>query len=243
MPARPARQLPLPITHAQSFARADFLGDETNAEALAWLDRPQDWPNGRLLLWGPEGCGKTHLLRATAAREGWRVLDGCALRGLPEPGPAAVDDADCLPDDRALLHLVNLCAERGDRLLLAAREPPSRWRIALPDLASRLRATTAVALLPPGDDLLAALLAKLLADRQLRVAADVQAWLLARLPRTPAALGEAVARLDQAGLAARLPITRALARTTLAAWEGFSPVDDGTETNATGGSPPPVPLL
>ena len=91
--------------------------------------------------------------------------------------------------------------------------------------------------------LLAALLARLLADRQLRVAPDVQAWLLARLPRTPAALGEAVARLDQAGLAARLPITRALARTTLAGWEGFSPIDDGTETNATGGSPPPVPLL
>jgi len=242
MPA-PARQLPLPIAHAQSYARADFLSDESNAEARAWLDRPQDWPHGRLLLWGPEGCGKTHLLRATAAREGWRVLDGCALRGLPEPGPAAVDDADCLPDDRALLHLVNLCMERGDRLLLAAREPPSRWRIALPDLASRLRATTAVALRPPGDDLLAALLAKLLADRQLRVAPDVQAWLLARLPRTPAALGEAVARLDQAGLAARLPITRALARATLGGWEGFSPVDDGTETNVTLGSPPPGPLL
>lgn len=241
--ASPARQLPLPIAHAQSFARADFLGDDSNAEARAWLDRPRDWPNGRLLLWGPEGCGKTHLLRATAEREGWRVLDGCALRGLPEPGPAAVDDADCLPDDRALLHLINLCMERGDRLLLASREPPSRWRIALPDLASRLRATTAVAIAPPGDDLLAALLAKLLADRQLRVAPEVQAWLLARLPRTPAALNEAVARLDQAGLVARLPITRALARATFGDWEGFSALDDGTETNSTGGSLPPGPLL
>lgn len=242
MPA-PARQLPLPITHAQSFAREDFLGDDSNAEARAWLDRPQDWPNGRLLIWGPEGCGKTHLLRATAARQGLRVLDGCALRGLPDPGPAAVDDADCLPEDRALLHLINLCMERGDTLLLAAREPPSRWRIALPDLGSRLRATTAVALQPPGDELLAALLAKLIADRQLRVAPDIQAWLLARLPRTPAALNEAVARLDQAGLAARQPITRALARATLGGWEGFAPADDGTETIPAGGSPQTASLL
>jgi len=239
----PARQLPLPIGHAQSYAREDFLGDESNAEARAWLDRPQDWPNGRLLLWGPEGCGKTHLLRATAAREGWRVVDGCALRGLPAPGAAAVDDADCLPDDRALLHLINLCAERGEALLLAAREPPSRWRITLPDLASRLRATTAVAIATPGDALLAALLSKLLADRQLRVAPEVRAWLLARLPRTPAALAEAVARLDQAGLAARQPVTRALARATFAGWEGFAPLDDGSETEADERSPPPVPLL
>ena len=237
------RQLPLPLAPAQSFAREDFLGDESNADARAWLDRPGEWPNGRLLLWGPEGCGKTHLLRATAARQGWRVLDGPALRGLPAPGPAAVDDADCVPEDAALFHLINLCAERGDPLLLAAREPPSRWRIALPDLASRLRATTAVALLPPGDELLAALLAKLLADRQLRVGPEVQSWLLARLPRTPAALIEAVARLDQAGLAAHLPVTRALARATFGGWEGFGGHDDGTETPSAGGSHPHARLL
>lgn len=243
MPARPARQLPLPLAPTESYAREDFLGDESNAEARAWLDRPGEWPNGRLLIWGPEGCGKTHLLRTAAARRGWRVLDGPALRGLPDPGPAAVDDADCVPEDAALFHLINACAERGDPLLLAAREPPSRWRIALPDLASRLRATTAVAVALPGDDLLAALLAKLLADRQLRVGPEVQSWLLARLPRTPAALIEAVARLDQAGLAARLPVTRALARATLGEWEGFGGADDGMETVAGHGSHPGARLL
>ncbi len=66
----------------------------------------------------------------------------------------------------------------------------------LPDLASRFRAVTAVQILPPDDSLLRALLRRLLSDRQLRVDADVQDWLLLRLPRSAAALREAVARLE-----------------------------------------------
>lgn len=240
---RPPRQFALPLEIPPSFARADFLADPSNAEALAWLDRPGDWPNRRLLIWGAEGVGKTHLLHATAAREGWRVLDGAALRGPPTPGPAAVDDADCVIDERALLHLANLCVERGETLLLTAREPPSRWALQLPDLASRMRATLAVEITLPGEALLRALLAKLLADRQLRLMPETRDWLLRRLPREPAGLLEAVARIDEAGLAARQGITRALIRAALAGWDGFGPLDDSGETNPDDGSPPRFGLL
>ncbi|MBY0336028.1 MAG: DNA replication protein, partial [Acetobacteraceae bacterium] len=77
------RQLPLPIEPAPSFAAADFIPDESNAEAREWLARPTDWPAGRLALVGPAGSGKTHLLRATAAARGWALLEGPGLRGLP----------------------------------------------------------------------------------------------------------------------------------------------------------------
>ncbi len=216
------RQLTLALPIEASFAREDVLEDESNAAALAWLDRVTDWPQGRLALWGPPGVGKTHMLHSLAAARGWRVLQGPALRGLPEPGPAVLDDADCVAEERALLHLLNLCAERGDPLLLAGRAPPARWPVALPDLASRLRATHAVEIGRPSEALLAALLAKYFADRQLRVAPEVQAWLLARLPREGGALAEAAARLDRAALAAGGAVTRALAREVLRDFEGFA---------------------
>jgi chromosomal replication initiation ATPase DnaA len=97
----------------------------------------------------------------------------------------------------------------------------------------------------PGEALLAALLAKHFADRQLRVAPEVQAWLLARLPREAGALAEAAARLDRAALRAGAPVTRALARAALAGWEGFgeAPGDDGPETFAPAPSPPAPALL
>lgn len=231
--AFPPRQLPLPLPYAESHDPADLLEDASNLEALAWLRQPEQWPNNRLALAGPPATGKTHMLHGLAVRRGWPVLDGTGLRGLPEvpAGGAgaglAVDDADCAPEETALLHLLNICAERGRPLLLAGREPPARWPVALPDLRSRLRATAVAAVRPPEDALLAALLRKHFADRQLRLDPALAAWLLPRLPREAAAVAEAAARLDRAALAGGGGVTRTLAALAMRGMPGFGGDDDG----------------
>jgi chromosomal replication initiation ATPase DnaA len=211
------RQLPLPFAHTPHYTASDFLPAASNAAALAWLDRTPDWPQGRLALWGAEGCGKTHLLHVWAGRSGAVLLSGPALPRTPSAPacPLAIDDADAAAE-LPLLHLLNAAAEAGRAVLLAGRTPPARWPTGLPDLASRLRAVVAVKIGPAEDDLLRALLARLLAERQIAVAAPVQDWLLARLPRTPAAVREAAARLDRAALAAGRAVTRAVAAAVLA---------------------------
>lgn len=189
-------QLRLPFLRTTRFTDAGFLRAGSNQAALAWLARREDWPDGRLVLWGPAGCGKTHLLQVWAAqnRAVLHLPDG------PPARPVAIDNADCAPE-RNLLHMLNAAAEAGLPVLLTARRPPSRWDIALPDLASRLRAATAVEIRPAEDSLLRNLLASQLAERQLRVDDAVQDWLIARLERTPAAIRDAVERLDAASLA------------------------------------------
>ncbi len=242
------KQLPLPFVPRSSHAAADLLPDASNAAALAWLAEPVRWPLGRLALHGPEGVGKTHMLHATAARFGWALLEAADLRGLPPP-PATgmvLDDADQAPDETALFHLINLCAEAGHPLLLAGRQPPARWPVRLPDLASRLRATTAVPVEPPGDALLARLLEKHFADRQLRTEPGFRAWLLPRLPREAGAIAEAAARLDRATLAAGLPVSRNLARACLASLLDPLPLFDDQDESVTepaAPSPDAGPLL
>ena len=209
-----ARQFALPFPQHHHYAPADFLPGACNAAALAWLENPSAWPAQRLLVHGPDGAGKTHLLHVFAARHHAALLPALAVRRLeppPEAAALAIDDADSVADPRALLHLLNQTAERGMPVLLAARLPPAVWAIQLPDLASRLRAITTVALHVPEDDLLRPLLARLLADRQLRVPEKLQDWLLARLPRTGGALREAAARLDRLSLAEGRHVSRAMA--------------------------------
>ena len=216
------RQLALPFVHAPRLTEADFLPSAATGPALAWLARGADWPGRRLALWGGSGSGKTHLLHIWATRTGASLISGPTLRhAVPgdtwPPGPLAIDDADLAPSERILLHALNAAQEAGHSVLLAARTPPARWLTRLPDLASRLRATIAVPLGGADDAFLRTLLARLLSDRQLVVPGSVQEWLLAVLPREPAALREAAARLDRAALAAGRSVTRALAGHTLQA--------------------------
>ena len=212
------RQLPLPFAHRPDYAAA-FLPAPSNADARAWLARPPSlWPGRRLALWGAPGAGTSHLLHRWAREHGAPVLHGPMLAGLPpEPaGALAVDEADMAGEEAALLHLLNAAAEAGLPVLLAATRPPARWPVGLPDLASRLRAITAVALGSAEDALLASLLTHLLADRHLAVPEPIQTFLLARLPRSPAALREATARLDRLALAAGRRVNQHLATLVVA---------------------------
>jgi chromosomal replication initiation ATPase DnaA len=209
------RQLPLPFTHSPEYVVVDFQAAPSNADALAWLNRTTDWPQQRLALWGPGGCGKTHLLHVWSARAGAMLLSGPCLRLAAPEQPLAIDDADAAPE-RMLLHTLNAAAEAGLPVLLAGRDPPARWPVRLPDLASRLRAITSAQIEPADEELLECLLARLLSDRQMKVSKPVQQYLRLHLPRTPAALREAVARLDRAALAAGGRVTRAMAAEVIA---------------------------
>ncbi|MGH7122653.1 MAG: chromosomal replication initiator DnaA [Acetobacteraceae bacterium] len=231
---RAARQLVLPFVAAPEYSAADFLEAPGNAEARAWLARPAEWPAQRLALWGEAGVGKSHLLHLWADRVGASVLSGAAESALAGPpgGPLALDDADLFGPEPALLHLLNSAAEAHVALLMAARAPPARWAVRLPDLASRLAAVAAVAVGALDDARLGVLFARLLSARQLVLSPSLASLLLARLPRHPSALAEAAARLDRAGLALGRPVTRALALLALAPLIGSEPAFDGAESVA-----------
>jgi len=236
------RQLPLPFQHSRDFAPGNFHEAASNTDALAWLSRTTDWPDLRLALWGPAGCGKTHLLHIWAQRRDAVVWRGAELSGLPDlpaAGGIALDDADALADETALFHLLNAATEAGLPVLLASPAPPSLWPLQLPDLASRVRAINAVEIGPPDDALLHVLLARLLAERQLRLPDAVLTWLLRRLPRTQPDLAEAVARLDAISLQLHRDITVPLARATLCEI-GAAPADEisGTRPSPSREDPP-----
>ncbi len=232
------RQLALPFQHVPDYARMAFLEAPSNADALALLQDNTAWPLRRLAIWGAEGSGKTHLLHRWASRHSTNVLSGASLALSPPTGPIAIDDAD-LAAERPLLHMLNAASEAGFPLVLASRAAPARWAVGLPDLASRLRAMLAVELRAADDALLRALLAALFAHRQLPVAEHVQDYLLLRLPRHPAALREAAARLDRLALATGGRITRALAARVTIEWDAGSnttPIDENIPWPAAAGS-------
>lgn len=215
-------QLAFDLAQPRLLGRADYFASAPNAAALGWIERWPEWPSSVLVLHGEAGAGKTHLAHLWCERNGAALLPGGALREEQvermidrHSSRLAVDDAEQAPE-KTLLHLFNACVEVGGNLLLTTRWPPGDWPTTLPDLVSRIRAAPAVGLGRPDDALLGAVLVKHFADRQLRIAPDVVAYLVSHMERSLAAAAEIAAALDQAALSSRGAITIRLASRLLA---------------------------
>lgn len=215
-----AQQLILDLPIRTSLDRGDFFVSEVNQLALARLEEPTTWPNGKLVLVGPEGAGKTHLAHIWAEQEGARLVQPPDLERLDIgklDGSVALDDADRIEGtaERALLHLHNQVAASGHSLLLTARRVPRYWKVGLPDLRSRMEATDMVRIDAPDEALLAAVLMKLFADRQNAVTPSAISWLTRHMDRSFAEAQRIVAAIDGRALAERRKVTRDLAAEVL----------------------------
>lgn len=214
-----AEQLAFDFPRREARGRDDFLVTGANAIAVAQIEGWHGWPGRKLVLIGPEGSGKSHLAAVWAGLAGARVVFAEDLLAADLPAlaaaPLVVEDADRIAGrheaETSLFHLHNLAAEAGSGLLLTARTPPRAWGLTLPDLASRMQATSVATLDALDDALLASLLAKLFADRQITPPPRLIEYCLRRMERTFAAAQSLVAALDTRSLAEGRPIGQSLA--------------------------------
>src|SRR6516162_2398070 len=207
-----------------TFGRPDFMVSESNVTAVERIDQWPDWTSAVLVLRGPSGCGKTHLAHLWRERASAVIIAGETLTEamLPRlldrvPRQVAIDDAD-RASETALLHLFNSCIEHQGSLLitLAVHRSLGSWRAVLADLRSRLLAAPVVAIGPPDDALLGAVLVKHFADRQLRVGPELVLFLARHIERSFAVAAEIADRLDAVSLREGRAITVPLARELLA---------------------------
>lgn len=217
-------QLPLALRWPRR-QRFEHFHAGSNAVAVAALERAARDPESPwLVLAGPHGSGKTHLLVAAcqaAAALGRRVqylplraLRGPAadaIRGSAGAELLALDDVQAIAGDAAAEHALfdayNRGRADGATLLFAADAAPAQLALQLPDLRSRLGACTLLSLKPLDEAERRAVLRAHAAARGIGLDDAVLDWLFARHARDLGALHDLLDRLDSASLAAKRRIT------------------------------------
>lgn len=218
-------QIPLDFGHQSAAGREDLIVSDRLSAVVGLIDRWPDWPSPVVVVAGPTGSGKSHLAsvwaeQAGAVRVQVNEADAGALAAA-SAGPVLVEDVDRSSlDETALFHLINTVRESGTTMMMTTRLWPAAWNVTLPDLASRLKAATTVEIGEPDDALLAQVLVKLFADRQIVADERVIAYLVSRMERSLDAARRIVARLDDLALARQSKISRQLAAEVLAEFDG-----------------------
>ena len=198
MSAVAVNQIALPLHWPVADKDEDFLISEANRDAFDHFKSWSTWPVMATLLTGPRKSGRSLLGRIFVRKTGGRLFD----------------DAEDHEEER-LFHAWNEAQEKRKPLLIVAAAPPPRWRVELPDLRSRLAATPQIAIGPPDDALLHALILKLLGDRGIAAPPELADFLVPRIERSYVGVLKVIDALDRAMLARHKRLTVPVAKKAL----------------------------
>ncbi len=226
-------QLPLEFIPEPYLGKEDFMVAACNHEAFALVDSWPAWPFFAICIYGPEGCGKTHLAPmfahnvANLANWPYKVpvvrakdIHFETLQLLEKCSCLIVEELSENVDNEALFHLYNHYRNEGGYILFTAAQAPARTRFTLPDLQSRMNIVPSVAINEPDDEMLSALILKLFTDRQIMVAPEIINYILLNMQRSFAYARKLVAEIDSISLARKRAVSLAIVK------EAFSVLND-----------------
>jgi chromosomal replication initiation ATPase DnaA len=193
-------QIALPLDWPQGSDDSRFIVSQANDAAFAHFRRWSSWPVKATILVGPRRSGRSLLARSFVARVGGRLFD-----------PA---DAH---DEEELFHAWNQAQESGRPLVMVADQAPPEWRVALPDLRTRLAVTPVTRIEQPDDALFASLIRRLFADRGLHLPDEALRYVTSRVTRDYWTAERVVDAIDRFAIASNARLTLPTVRRALIA--------------------------
>jgi hypothetical protein len=208
----PPSQIALPLDTARKLPETQRLViGNANARVIEALQNPARWPFRVAVLTGPPRSGKS-LIGRWAAEQQDIVIE-------------VVDDAEQV-DETQLFHRWNAVQEGGAKagtsllVIVNRTADEGAWRIALPDLASRIGGSLQLAITEPDDAMAAELIDALAEQRGLSLPEGAADYLVPRTIRSFAALEALVAAIDRISLERQAPATMSIWRAALEALQG-----------------------
>ena len=205
-------QIALPLAARAPSGSQRIVVGAANAAVIEALQAPERWPFHVAVLTGPPRSGKSLLARWAQGLAGAERLE-------------VIDDAETL-EETALFHRWNAVQQGGSRdggallIVVNADEEEGGWRIALPDLASRIGGSLQLAIAAPDDDMAAALIDAHAEARGLSLPEGAADYLVPRTTRSFAAIEALVATIDRISLERQSPATMSVWRAALEALHG-----------------------
>lgn len=213
--------------------REDFIVTSCNRNAFQMIEALPEWLSRGLVVYGPQGCGKSHLAHLFADRvktlhsrpvrvsfvSAGRVNMRNVRRLAEENQSIVIENLTPKANMEALFHLFNFYNTEGRYMLWTAETAPARMNFALKDLQSRLNMLPSVEIKEPDDNMLQTLIVKLFNDRQILITPEVLQYIVNNAHRSFKYIEELVDEIDKISLAFQCAVSYSVVRKAIEALE------------------------
>ena len=199
-------QLVFKFPFKTKYYEQDYYVSSNNFSAYRLIESWPNWPGKWLNIFGPKGCGKTHL--SNILKKKINVVYMIDAKNINNETISKFEKLDCLIidnyakniDEKIFYSILNQSKQSDSYLLINSILPLGNIEFDLKDLRSRTESFVNLGIELPTDDLLRVIISKSFSDRQIDITPKVSEYIIKNIERSYEKVFKFIKEIDELSL-------------------------------------------
>ena len=198
-------QLTFQFPFKTTYYKEDFYVSSNNFEAYKLIESWPKWPDKNINIFGPKGCGKTHLANILRKKIDSIILEpkditNNSLEKIKIKECIIVDHYEDNVSENLLYSILNQAKQDGQYVLINSVNSVKKTTTKLKDLKSRLNSFITLGINLPTDNLLRVIITKSFSDKQIKVNVQILEYILKNIDRSYEKMFKFIKNVDKESL-------------------------------------------
>ena len=184
----------------------DYYVSSNNFSAYRLIESWPRWPGKWVNIYGPKGCGKTHLSNILKKKiNSAKILEASSINNETI---SEIEKIDCLiidnynsnVDENIFYSILNQSKQFDCYIVINSILPVKDIKIDLHDLKSRVTSFVNLAIELPTDDLLRVIISKSFSDKQIEISPKISEYIIKNIERSYEKVFKFIKEIDDLSL-------------------------------------------
>ena len=199
-------QLVFKFPFKTKYYEQDYFVSSNNFSAYRLIESWPNWPDKWVNIFGPNGCGKTHLSNILEKKINLvHIIDA---KSINNETIANFEKLDCLIidnyqnniDEKLFYSILNQSKQSDNYLLVNSISPLGNIKFNLKDLRSRAESFINLGIELPTDDLLRVIISKSFSDKQIEITPKISEYIIKNIERSYEKVFKFIKEIDDLSL-------------------------------------------
>jgi len=199
-------QLVFKFPFKTKYYEQDYYVSSNNFSAYRLIESWPNWPGKWVNIFGPKGCGKTHL--SNILKKKINLIHIIDAKNVDNETISKFEKLDCLIidnyekniDEKMFYSLLNQSKQSDSYLLVNSILPLGNIKFDLKDLRSRTESFINLGIELPTDDLLRVVISKSFSDKQIEITPKILEYIIKNIERSYEKVFKFIKEIDDLSL-------------------------------------------
>ena len=199
-------QLTFKFPFKTKYYEQDFYVSSNNFSAYRLIESWPNWPGKWVNIFGPKGCGKTHL--SNILKKKIKLAKIVQAKNMNNEKIFILDKLECLIidsfdqniDENLLYSILNHSKQQNIYIVINSYSPLKDLKYKLQDLHSRAKSFVNLGIELPTDDLLRVIISKSFSEKQIEITPKISEYIIKHIERSYEKVFKFVKEIDDLSL-------------------------------------------